>query len=225
MPRPVGGSSGGCPAVWSISHHRGYCSASLRYHSLTRVARVAGPRYLAGNPLLGCVPARLSSVASMAPGDVCHGPRCSLAGLGLAALEYRSCHWPGGPAGLPQCLRPSGCRPWCPVPLLPSVHVRVRCRGPRGFCSPVCALCALRVCCWGLCPSSSRPDFLLCFFLCSVFVLFCRASFFFEWERGRVHTGGTGMGNRCSGAIVLCPLACVVGVWWRPRPRGAARAS
>ena len=34
----------------------------------------------------------------MAPGDVCHGPRCSLVGLGPLALEYRSCHWPGGSA-------------------------------------------------------------------------------------------------------------------------------
>ena len=26
MPPPLGGSSGGCPAVWSICQHRGYCS-------------------------------------------------------------------------------------------------------------------------------------------------------------------------------------------------------
>ena len=160
MPPPVGGSSGGCPAVWSISHHRGIAPASLRYDRLTPVARVAGPRCLAGDPLLGCVPARLSSVASMALGDVCHGPRCSLAGLGPVALEYRSCHLPGGPAGSPQCVRPWGCSLWCLVPLLTSVHVRVRCPGPRGACSPVCALCAVRVCCWWLCPSSSPPNFL-----------------------------------------------------------------
>ena len=29
------------------------------------------------------------------------GPRCSLARLGPVALEYRSCHWPGGSAGSP----------------------------------------------------------------------------------------------------------------------------
>ena len=28
---------------------------------------------------------------------------------------------------------------------------------------------------------------------------------------GRAHIAGTGMGNWCSGAIVLCSLACVVG--------------
>ena len=52
----------------------GIAPASLWYDRLTPAARVAGPRCLAGDPLLGCVPARLSSVASMAPGDVCHGP-------------------------------------------------------------------------------------------------------------------------------------------------------
>ena len=56
----------------------------------------------------------------MAPGDVCHGPRCNLAGLGPVALEYRSCHWPGGSAGSPQCVRPMGC--WFfPVPRPPYV--------------------------------------------------------------------------------------------------------
>ena len=101
----------------------------------------------------------------MAPGDVCHGRRCSLAGLGPAALEYRSCHWPGGSAGSPQCVRPMGC--WFfPVPRPPyvcavswatwllftgvsarCVVLRVRCPGPPGSCSPVCPLGVLcRVC-------------------------------------------------------------------------------
>ena len=118
---------------------------------------------MAGDPLLDCVPARLSPVASMAPGDVCHGPRCSLAGLGPVALEYRSCHWPGGSAGSPQCVRPMGY--WFfPVPRPPYVCavswaagllftgvparfavVRLRCPGPAGSCSPVCSLGVL--CC------------------------------------------------------------------------------
>ena len=99
----------------------------------------------------------------MAPGDVCHGPRCSLAGLGPVALEYRSCHWPGGSAGSPQCVRPMGY--WFfPVPRPPYVCavswavgllftrvparfavVRLRCPGPAGSCSPVCSLAVL--CC------------------------------------------------------------------------------
>ena len=101
----------------------------------------------------------------MAPGDVCHGPRCSLAGLGPAALEYRSCHWPGGSAGSPQCVRPMGC--WFfPVPRPPyvcavswaswllftgvparCVVLRVRCPGPPASCSPVCPLGVL----WCVC--------------------------------------------------------------------------
>ena len=99
----------------------------------------------------------------MAPGDVCHGPRCSLAGLGPAALEYRSCHWPGGSAGSPQCVRPMGCwffpvpRPpymcavsWASRLLFTGVPARcvvsgVRRPGPPGSCSPVCPLGV--VCC------------------------------------------------------------------------------
>ena len=42
------------------------------------------------------------------------------------------------------------------------VVLRVRCPGPLGSRSPVCALCAVRVCHGWLCPSSSPPNF--CFF-------------------------------------------------------------
>ena len=108
---------------------------------------------------------RLSPVASMAPVDVCHGPQCSLAGLGPVAVEYRSCHCPGGSPGSPQCVRPMGC--WFfPVPRPPYVcavswatwllftgvpawyvALRVRCPGPLGSCSLVCPLGRLcRVC-------------------------------------------------------------------------------
>ena len=185
MPPPVGSSSGGCPAVWSISHHRGYCSCESTVRLPHPCARAAGPACLAGDPLLGCVPASLSSVAFMAPSDVCHGRRCSLAGPGPVALEYRSCHWPGGSAGLPQCIRHWGCRPLLPVPLLPSVYVRVRCPGPLGACSPVCALCTICVCCWWSHPSSSSPpNFVFFSFFFSVFVLFCLVYFFFENEKG-----------------------------------------
>ena len=37
------------------------------------MASVAGPQCLAGGSILGSVPARLSTVVAMAPGDVCHG--------------------------------------------------------------------------------------------------------------------------------------------------------
>ena len=188
MPPPVGGSSGGCPAVWGISHHRGYCSRK----STVRPPHPCGSS--CGAPLLGRRPP--PALCAGTPVINCfHGSGRRLlwspmqrGRIGPAALEYRSCHWPGGSARSPQCVGPWGCRPWCPVPLLPLVHVRVRCPGPRGACSPVCALCAVRVCCWWWCPSSSPPNFLFCFF-CSVFVLFCRAFFFFrKMEKGaRAH--------------------------------------
>ena len=79
----------------------------------------------------------------MAPCDVCHGPRCSLTGLGPVALEYRSCHWPGGSAGSPQRVRPMGC---CIFPAI-GRPTSVRCPGPLGSCSPVCPLGALRCVC------------------------------------------------------------------------------
>ena len=92
----------------------------------------------------------------MAPGDVCHGPRCSLAGLGPAALGYRPCCWPGRSAGPPQCARPMG-RWFFPVVCAVSwatwllftgvpawcVALLVRCPGPLGSCSSVCPLGAL----------------------------------------------------------------------------------
>ena len=79
----------------------------------------------------------------MAPGDVCHGPRCSLAGLRPVALEYCSCHWPAGSARSPQCVRPMGC--WFfPVPRPPYVCVSPR---PLGSYSPVCPLAVLRCVC------------------------------------------------------------------------------
>ena len=74
-----------CPLLWAAAlgaaqpcrvslTKGGIAPASLGYDRLTSVAGVAGPRCLAGDQLLGCVLARLSSVVAMAPGDVCHGP-------------------------------------------------------------------------------------------------------------------------------------------------------
>ena len=76
----------------------------------------------------------------MAPGDVCHGPLCSLAGLGPAALGYRPRSPPGGSAWSPLCVRPIGCCLLFPVPRPPYVRTCVRCRRPLGSCSPVCSL-------------------------------------------------------------------------------------
>ena len=152
----------------------------------------------------------------MAPGDVCHGPRCSLAGLGPAALEYRSCHWPGGTAGSPQCVRPMGC--WFfPVPRPPyvcavswatwllftgvparCVVLRVRCPGPPGSCSPVCPLGMLCCVCGvqGLLAPVHRCARSVCCVACAV-----------SWASWLLFTG--------------VPAPCVVSRVRRPGPPGS----
>ena len=61
------------------------------------------------------------------------------------------------------------------------VVLHVRCPGPLGCCSPVCVLCAMRVCPGWLCPSSSSPNF--CFFFFFSFFFFYLFFFFFSWEK------------------------------------------
>ena len=174
----------------------------------------------------------------MAPGDVCHGPRCSLAGLGPAALEYRSCHWPDGSAGSPQCVRPMGCwffpvpRPpyvcavsWASRLLFTGVPARcvvlgVRCPGPPGSCSPVCPLCV--VCCvcgvLGLPAPVHRCARSVCCVACAV-----------SWASRLLFTGVParcvvlrvrcpGPPGSCSPVCLLGVLCCVCGVLSLPSP-------
>ena len=174
----------------------------------------------------------------MAPGDVCHGPRCSLAGLGPAALEYRSCHWPGGSAGSPQCVRPMGC--WFfPVPRPPyvcaaswasrllftgvparCVVLRVRRPGPPGSCSPVCPLGVVCCVCGVLGPPA--PVHRCARSVCCVA---CAAS----WASRLLFTGAParcvvwgvrrpGPPGSCSPLCPLGVLCCVCGVPGLPAP-------
>ena len=161
----------------------------------------------------------------MAPGDVCHGPRCSLAGLGPTALEYRSCHWPGGSAGSPQCVRPMGC--WFfPVPRPPyvcaaswasrllftgaparCVVLRVRRPGPPGSCSPVCPLGVLCCVCGVL--GLPAPDHRCARSVCCVA---CAAS----WASRLLFTGVPArcvvLRVRCPGPPGSCSPVCPLGV-------------
>ena len=97
-----------CPLLWAAALGAvqpcgvslttgGIAPASLRYDHLSPVARVAGPRCLAGDPLLGCVPARLSPVVAMAPGDVwspMQPGRARTCGLGVPLLPLaRRVRW------------------------------------------------------------------------------------------------------------------------------------
>ena len=172
----------------------------------------------------------------MAPGDVCHGPRCSLAGLGPAALEYGSCHWPGGSAGSPQCARPMGCwffpvpRPpyvcavsWASRLLFTGVPARcgvlcVWCPGPPGSCSPVRPLAVLCCVCGvlGLPAPVHRCARSVCCVACAV-----------SWASRLLFTG---VPARCVVLRVRCPgppgscspvrplgvLCCVCGVLGLP---------
>ena len=94
------------------------------------------------------------------------------------------------------------------------VVLRVRCPGPLISRSPVCALCAVRVCHGWLCPSSSPPNFLF---------------FFFLMEKKKNRGARTLQAQaRAAGAVVhwCCVFWRVSSVlWWRSRPRGAARAT
>ena len=161
----------------------------------------------------------------MAPGDVCHGPRCSLAGLGPEALEYRSCHWPGGSAGSPQCVRPMGC--WFfPVPRPPYVCavswaawllftgvparfvvLRLRCPRPLGSCSPVCPLGVLCCVCgvpghWASVLWCARS---VCCFACAV-----------SWVTWLLFTDEPAwcvvLFVRCPGPLGSCSLVCPRGL-------------
>ena len=211
-----------CPLLWAADFGaaqscgvsrttKGYCSRLSTVRPPHPCGLSCGATLLAGDPLLDCVPARLSPVASMAPGDVCHGPRCSLAGLGPVALEYRSCHWPGGSAGSPHCVRPMGCR-FFPVPPPPyvcavswatwllftvaparCVALCVRCPGPLGSCSPVRPLGVL----WGVCgilghlAPVHRCARSLCCFACAV-----------SWATWLLFTDAPA---RCVVSCVRCP--------------------
>ena len=168
----------------------------------------------------------------MAPGDVCHGPRCSLAGLGPVASEYRSCHWPGGSAGSPQCVRPMGCwffsvpRPphvcavsWAAWLLFTGVParfavLRLRCPEPPGSCSPVCSLGVLCCVCGvlgHLAPVHRCARCVRC--VCALggcVPLPPHLIFVFSFDRKKRKTGAR-VHCCCGGAIVLGPLGCVVG--------------
>ena len=222
----------------SISHHKGYCSRLSTVRPPHPCGLSCGAAPLGRRPPPGLCTGCLSPVASMAPGDVCHGPRCSLAGLGPAALEYRSCHWPGGSAGSPHCVRPFGC--WFfPVPRPPyvcavslafrlvftgvparCVVLGVRCPGPPSSCSPVCPLGVL---CWvcgvlGLPAPVHRCARSVCCVACAV-----------SWASRLLFTGVhapcvvlcvrcPGPPGSCSPVCLLGVLCCVCGVLGLPAP-------
>ena len=210
MPPPVGGSSGGCPAVWStqgllLLQVNGTTASPLWLELRGPAAWQAAPPWAvcrhACHQLLPWLRATFAMVTDAAWLCSNQQPPSTAPASGPVGLLVRpSASDPGGVGRgvlslcCPQCMCVCGV-----LAHLASAHR--------------CALCAVRVCCWWLCPYSSPPNFVFCFLalLCICFVLWCLLFFVQKWKRGRPHTAGTGMGNWCSGAMVLCPLVCVVG--------------
>ena len=108
------------------------------------------------------------------------------------------------------------------------VVLHVRCPGPLGSCSPVCVLCAVRVCHGWLCPSSSPPKFRF----------FLLVFFFFGKKKGKTKKRKTGarvdcrhrhrqLVRRCNSVVSsgVCRRCCgggrAPGVWLaRPNVHG-----
>ena len=234
MPPPVGGSLGGGPAVWSISHHRGVLLP--RVYSTAASPPWLGlrgppawqrppPGLCAGTRVIIC----FNGSGRRLPWSAIQPGRARTSGLGVPLLPLA---WL---VGWIAPVHPTwGCRRLRPVSFLPSVHVCVRCPGPCGACSPVCALCAVCVCCWWLCPSTPPLNFFsflffLFFFALSLFcfvLLLFFFLFFFKKEKGtrahRRHRHGQ-LVHWCDSAVFFRCASSVL--CWRPRPRGAARAS
>ena len=207
MPPPVDSSSGGCPAVWSISHHRGFCSRKSTVRpphpcgsscGAPLLGRRPPPGLCAGTPVISCChgSGRPLPWSPMQPG------RARTSGLRVPLLGRPSASDPGGVGRgvLSLCCPPCIC--------LCSVLAHVV---PVHRCAR-CVRCACAV--GGSVPLPPPLIFFFVFFFalylfCSVVPLFF--FFFFNLKRGRAHTAGTGMANWCSRAMVLCPLVCVVG--------------
>ena len=144
------------------------------------------------------------------------------------ALEYGSCHWPGGSAWSPQCVRPMGCwffpvpRPpcvcavsWAAWPLFTGVParfamLRLRCPGPLGSCSSVCSLGVL--CCVCSVLGHVAPVHRCVRWVCRVACAVSRAT----WV---MFTGAppryVPLRVRCPGPLGSCSLLCPLGVLCR----------
>ena len=148
------------------------------------------------------------------------------------ALEYRSCPWPGGLAGSPQCVRPMGCR-FFPVPRPPYVCavsraswllftgvlawfvvLCLRCPGPLGCCSPVRPLGV--VCCVCGVPGLLAPAHRCARWVCCVACAASRAtSLLFTGAPVRcvaLRARSPAPLGSCSPVRLLCLSFCLCGV-------------
>ena len=122
MPPAVGGSSGGCPAVWSISQHRGYCFHQSTVRSPHPCGSSCGPPLLGRRPppwavcrqachrLLPWPPMTFAMVADAARPGSGQWPWSTAPATGAAGrLGRPSASHPGGVV----CCTLSLCRPRC----------------------------------------------------------------------------------------------------------------
>ena len=141
------------------------------------------------------------------------------------ADEYRSCHWPSGSAGSPQCVRPMECwffpLPWPPYVCAVSwatwllftgvpawfVVLRLRCPGSLGSCSPVCSLGLLCCVCGVL--GYLAPIHQCARSVCCVVCAASRATWL-------LFTGApapcVALRVRCPGPPGVCSRVCLLGV-------------
>ena len=140
------------------------------------------------------------------------------------ALKYCSCHWPGGSAGSPQCVRPMGC--WFfPVPRPPYVCavswaawllftgvparfvvLRLRCPGPLGSRSPVCSLGVL--CCVCAVLGHLAPVHRCARWVCCVACVVSRATWLLFTS---APAQCVALRVRCSGPLGSCSPVCQLG--------------
>ena len=169
MPPPLGSSPRGCPAVWSISHHRGYCSREFTVRpphpcgsscGAPLLGRRPPPRLCTSSPVTGC----FHGSGCCLPWSPMHLGRAETSGLRVPPLLLaRWVGWvtpvslshgfwlviarPAVPLGAHVCA--VSWATWLLFTSVPArcVVSRVQCPGPLGFCSPVCPLGVLSCVC------------------------------------------------------------------------------
>ena len=144
MPPPLGGSSGGCQALWSIPHHKGYCSRLSTVRPPHPCGLSCGAAPLGRRPPPGlCTGSPVTRLLPWLRVTVAMDPDAAWRGSDQWPWSTAPATGPVGWLGRPSMSDPWGVgsflslgRPTC-----------VRCPWPLGSCSTVCLLSALRCVC------------------------------------------------------------------------------
>ena len=220
MPSPVGGSFRGCPVVWSISHHRGYCSRKSTVRpphpcgwscGASLLGRQLPPGLCTGSPVISCFHGSRQHL----PWFLMQPSRAQTSGLGVPLLPLA--RWVGWVSPVPPTLGVQTVAS-CPLAALNACACADRWPTCRLF-TGVHAVCVVRVLL--VVVSLLLPPPKRIFLLSICFVVSCLFfSFLKNGKGGQVHTAG--MGNSCSGARVLCSSVYVVGASVAAAPQGCS---